>query len=125
MKGLRLSERHPLPFRCKSGPQLSMKHYSEAERAKLLEDYFDPEKLVLICSQHGYVGGSNKMPKAGCVECSTVFWRHWAAKQPPHKRTEALEQMQELVRKLVENKHELKDITLDPHPTISIEKGKN
>ena len=101
-----------------------MKKFTEAEANNIIKDYFDPERVVLICSKHGYIGGSNKVPVTGCVECSTVFWRHWAGKRNPNNRTEDLEKMVALVKHLIKHEAELATVKLNRHPEVTIAKGK-
>jgi hypothetical protein len=100
-----------------------MRKYTDEQVTRLLADYFDPERVVLICSKHGYIPGSSAAPTPRCEECSHIFIQNLTAKQPPHMREAFLERLAELVHKLVENEAELAGVNLYSRPKFEIEKG--
>lgn len=92
---------------------------------RVIEEAFDPNKVMLICKRHMYVGGG-PIPEKGqnCTDCHTAFWYSYVCSLPPDKRTEMLAELHETVHKLVEEVEAGRfDIELYPHARIeSIEK---
>jgi hypothetical protein len=100
-----------------------LKKFTPAEEAKIIADYFDENKIILLCSKHGDRVNRKLPPVPRCQECATIYFRIWAAKKPPHERTAALEAMLESVRHLIAHESELAEIKLNQHPEVTIEKG--
>lgn len=97
---------------------------TEADRRKIIEEAFDPQKLVLMCRVHMYAGKG--MPTENCKDCHQVWWMNWAAKLDSTKRTEIIEYMHELAHKAVELEQKGQfDVKLHEHPEIAIEKGED
>jgi hypothetical protein len=93
---------------------------------RVIEEAFDPNKMLLVCKTHMYTGGG-PIPVKGedCPKCHKAFWYTYACNLPPDKRTEMIDTLHETVAKLCEEVDAGRfDIKLFPHAKIeSIEKA--
>lgn len=95
------------------------------DRAELIAEALDSERVTLTCGEHGYIAGSfQSRPMPGCVNCNKVFLIHLLTTHPPAKRAEKLE---ELTRAIVdacalEDRGKF-DFQAFEHPKIEIAKG--
>lgn len=101
-----------------------MKPITQKQKEQVINEFFDTKKVVLYCADHNY--GGKGMPTEGCPKCSKVFWQLLAASFPPEKRSQIIEELHEIVHKLVEEVEAGRfDINIYPHAKIEkIEKDK-
>ena len=74
----------------------------EFEKRKLLDEVLTPHRTTLVCGKHQYVGSGVPPLTKGCPDCWQVYFVHMIASTPPAKREEKLEELEEIVHKLVE-----------------------
>lgn len=67
-------------------------NFTEAEVTKLLGEVMDPNKVLLTCKRHMYVGCEKPPEPKGCKNCWEAYWWFMIASTPPHLRQERLEQ---------------------------------
>lgn len=99
--------------------------YSRKEQEQLIADVMDPERVVLMCSKHGFVadGHAGSVPTPGCKDCHQAHWTHIIGKVPPHKRREVVENMIEVAMDLIQAVKEGKAVPqFYRHPRVTIEK---
>lgn len=79
---------------------------SEQDKAGMLSEVFDSKKITLRCGKHNYFGPVKDRPEftptLGCKECWQVFYVHELTECPPDKRREKLEEIEEVMHKVVE-----------------------
>jgi hypothetical protein len=95
---------------------------SDIDITRTLAEYYDENKVFLVCSRHGALKGMG-VPR--CGECSHLFFRSLVAKMPPHRRAEGIARLEELTHKLIECESELAKVQFLKAPELQIEKGKN
>ena len=99
-----------------------MRKYSQAEREQLLAEVLDPNRIILICERHFYIGDGP--PTAGCSGCWSVYFTQLLAKTPPHLRDEQLDQLEALVNHMVESEEKGEaPISLYKYPKVEVERG--
>lgn len=102
---------------------------TDVDKAKLIAETADSEKIVLVCGQHrfAYNPRSKRAPVFGCKQCWMVQFTGLLANTPPNKRDEVLEMLEYSVHKLIEaDKNGTIDrIKLLSRPEVSIQKGVN
>lgn len=94
-----------------------------SKSAAYLNDVLDPNKVILTCEIHHYVPGREVRKNLGCKQCIMADYVKMFAETPPELRQERLDQFEALIQTMCEldDKGKL-DITLQRHPTITIEK---
>lgn len=101
------------------------KNFTPDQRKKILDEAFS-DKVRLTCGKHDYVASNLSAPTSeGCKDCWLAFYMHHIASTPAHLRQEKLDQLEQLIRHMVEAALDgtLATLQLDSHPTIQIEKG--
>jgi hypothetical protein len=99
--------------------------YSAEDRAKLVAEVFDKDKVVLICSKHKWAYGTKRPPVFGCKKCQMASFMGLMCNIPPARRLEVLEMLEYSVHHLVEAEENgtINDIILNKHPKVTVEKG--
>lgn len=70
---------------------------------KKIADVFDPEKVLLHCSEHLYFAKDlNHAPKHSCQKCWTCFYTLLLGKSSPDTRYEKGLMLEEIVHKMAE-----------------------
>lgn len=66
----------------------------------------DPQKVTVYCATHMYFGpsknGVEAKPQQGCSKCWFVLYFHDIATTPPEKRQARLDELDEVLHKVVE-----------------------
>lgn len=95
---------------------------TEKQTNDYLAEALDSQKVNLYCKQHAYFGPSKTheaKPHRGCQQCWMVFYVHDIASAPPHQRAQKLEELEEVLHKVVELVDAGKwDVTINPHATV-------
>ena len=93
-----------------------------AEKLELLLK--DPQKVVVICDDHMYVGESGKPPKmhTRCPNCWKSYFINLLAKVPPKEQKQFVDELEYVVKTMVhlEEKGQL-DLKLYDKPVIQVE----
>lgn len=79
-----------------------MSRYSKSEQERLMQDVFEPERVMLVCGKHQYAAGGFKSPILGCKDCLTAFYTHLVGSVPPHLRQQRLEELEGIIYHMVE-----------------------
>lgn len=111
---------------------------SEADKIQLADENLDPRKLYPSCPLHRYYGPITRAnmatarvvpswqspdPAIGCASCMKVYFLYDLAGVPPSKRVERLEEMEEVMHKVVEAIEKGQwDYKVFKHPEINVEK---
>lgn len=95
---------------------------SAKERAEVLAEALDKDKVNLVCGLHGYVYGSKNPPVFKCARCMMVTFMGLIVNTPPSKRQETLEMLEYSTHKLVEaeKRGELDEMKLRKHPKVFV-----
>lgn len=77
------------------------------EQQDYLNEVVDPQKVALYCGTHMYFGPSKagtvgEKPHMGCPKCCFVMYFHDLATTPPDKRAQRLDELDEVLHKVVE-----------------------
>jgi hypothetical protein len=100
---------------------------TDVDKAKMLLEAADPEKVTLVCSQHHFVYNprSKRPPVFECKQCMMVAFVGLIASIPPNRRDEVREMLEYSVHKLIEaDKNGMIDrIKLFARPEVSVQKG--
>lgn len=70
----------------------AQQRYSDQEMKDILRDVLDPNKVILHCGIHSYVGSETPPPPIGCNNCWEAYWWHKICSTPPHLRKQRLEE---------------------------------
>lgn len=65
---------------------------SDAQMEAYCANVMDPQKAILHCGRHGYIGSDTPPKPNGCKNCWEVYWWFKIASTPAHLRQERLEQ---------------------------------
>lgn len=104
---------------------------SSKSKEEAVAEALDPTKVTLYCKQHNYYGPTKlkfqgkikSAPQLGCKNCWMVFYIHELANTPPDLRRERLEEIEEVLNKVVESvENGTWDFKPHAHPEITIEK---
>ena len=95
---------------------------SQKEKAEVLAEALDKDKVTLVCGIHNYVYGSKKPPVFKCARCMMVTFMGLLANTPASKRQETLEMLEYSTHKLVEadKRGELDAVKLRKHPKVYV-----
>jgi hypothetical protein len=87
-------------------------------------EVLNPQKVLLHCGVHSYVGSDTPPPPRGCKNCWEAYWWYKIASTPPHLRQERLEQAMKMVRDANQAVEAGKfDFLVDDrYPTATVEK---
>jgi hypothetical protein len=99
-----------------------MSFISEKDKAALLAEVLDPNKVTLTCGTHHYAystGGKLK-PNFKCKKCLFVMYMGLLANTPPDKRQDQMEMLEETVHGLVEAKQSGKLAEFFKHPEVYV-----
>jgi hypothetical protein len=102
--------------------------YSDKDRELLAQLAEDPSKVPVMCEEHFYIGDIKAMPTKGCANCWKAYYFTQLANTPPSQHKQFMEELEMVVRKLVETVERRKGeknplgFELYEHPEIEIEK---
>ena len=79
---------------------------SDRQKKEMVEEALDPQRVRFYCPKHFYSGpvkeNAQIKPGLGCPDCWKIFYFHEMAMTPPDKRREKLEEIEEVLHKMVE-----------------------
>jgi hypothetical protein len=100
---------------------------TDTQKNAMVMEVFDTKRVTLTCSKHSYFGPVKNRPEfkphLNCPDCWRVFFVHELSECPPDKRKEKLDEMEDVLHRVVELvEHGKWDVDIYPHAEISIGK---
>lgn len=101
--------------------------YSEKDRAALAELAKDPRKVHVMCETHFYVGDYKIAPAKGCADCWNAYYFAGLANTPPDQQKQFVDELEAVVRGLVElaERKKMGELDIFQTPEIKIERDVN
>lgn len=95
---------------------------SAKEKAEVLAEALDKDKVNLVCGIHNYTYGQKRPPVFKCPRCMMVTFMGLIVNTPPSKRQETLEMLEYSTHKLIEaeKRGELDAMKLLKHPKVYV-----
>lgn len=79
--------------------------YTDKDKAQLVEELFDPNKVSVYCGLHNYFGPGKEgkfAPHMDCPKCWLVYYIYDIANTPASQRRERMEELEQVVHHMVE-----------------------
>lgn len=83
-----------------------MSFISEKDKAALIAEAMDPQKVTLTCGKHHFVYGGKLKPNFKCKRCMFTLFLGLIANTPPDRRQDQVEMLEETIHKLIESSKE-------------------
>ena len=75
---------------------------SEKDKAKLISEAMDPQKITLTCGTHSYAYGGKLKPNFKCKKCMFTMFIGLIANTPPDQRKEMMDMLEAEVHSMIE-----------------------
>jgi hypothetical protein len=97
---------------------------SESEKAQVLAECLDKDKVTVVCGKHKFAYGSKRAPKFNCPQCQFVCFLGLIVNTPPSKRQETMDALESIIHHLIESEErgEIDRTKLYAHPKLTIER---
>jgi len=95
---------------------------TDRDKADIISESMDPQKVVLYCATHNWAYGSKRPPAFNCYKCTMASFIGLLANTPPGRRDEVFEMLEYSVNKLIEadKRGEINRIKLFAHPEVTV-----
>jgi hypothetical protein len=93
---------------------------SEKDKAQLISEVMDPNKITLTCGVHHWAYGSKTKPNFKCKRCMFTLFMGLIANTPPEKRKEQMEMLEFSVHELIDAYKSGKMQDFFKHPEVYV-----
>lgn len=93
---------------------------SERDKAALISEALDPQKVTLTCGVHHFAYGSKTKPNFKCKRCLFTLFMGLIANTPPDKRKEQMDMLEYSVHELIEAHKSGKMQDFFKHPEVYV-----